>query len=96
MTLRARLLDALALATLAAAWLALWCALPGDAQASTATPADQPSWVPLAFIFGLLGLCAAWAVLERIASASLVDEDADEGQPAPSIERRARDAEGGA
>jgi hypothetical protein len=94
MTLRARLLDALALATLAAAWFALWCALPGDAQASTATPADQPSWVPLAFIFGLLGICAAWAAIERIASSD--DEQlADEDRAERDLERRARDAEGG-
>lgn len=100
---RETLIDALALATLAAAAYAAWCALPGDAMAATEirpepVNSDFERMAGL-FMIGLamsVGLCMAlygWA-LSWLGCAPLSTADEDEPAPDASIEHRARNAEG--
>jgi membrane protein implicated in regulation of membrane protease activity len=91
---RETLLDALALATLAAGFYAVWCALPGDAMAAAVEAVECPSWLPLAFMLGLVAICAAWALFERISRGTPDDELADEDRAARDLDAIARKAEG--
>lgn len=99
MSIRARILDALALATLAAAWFALWCILPDDVMATEirpappATDAERMAGLFIAALIAVVSLNIAllahvWAQFGR-GPASTAD---DEFAAPPSLETRAREA----
>lgn len=98
---RETLIDALALATLAVAAYAAWCALPGDAMATEIRPApvnsDFERMAGLFMVGVIAAICIGIAAVAAIGSRWFAPSStADEDEPAPeaSAEHRARNAEG--